>query len=167
MRKIFAVLGSALFLVIAPGTVVGLLPWLISQWQFRPAFFAGSRIVGAVLIGLCLIPLLESFGRFALQGLGTPAPIFPTRHLVVTGFYRHVRNPMYVGVVGAILGQGLLFGDVRLIGYGALVWLGCHLFVVAYEEPKLKRRYGAEYEEFRAHVPRWLPRLTPWKAPSA
>lgn len=96
MQKSRAVLWSALFLVIAPGTVAGLLPWAISGWNLEPAFFdfPAIRAIGILLIGLGLVPLVESFARFALKGLGTPAPILPTRHLVVSGFYRHVRNPM-------------------------------------------------------------------------
>ncbi len=165
MRKFFAVVGSALFLAIAPGTVAGFLPWYISHWRFQPAFFESdlSRYVGAALIVLGLIPLLESFVRFALKGVGTPAPVFPTRHLVVTGFYRRVRNPMYVGVAAAILGQGLLFGDIRLLLYAVVIFLCFHLFVVFYEEPALRRQFGEEYVTFRKHVPRWLPRLMPWK----
>jgi protein-S-isoprenylcysteine O-methyltransferase Ste14 len=106
--------------------------------------------------------LLDSFARFALQGLGTPAPVFPTRHLVVTGLYRHVRNPMYLAVAAAILGQSLWFGNVRVLVYGFAVWLAFHLFVTAYEEPTLRRTYGHEYEEFCANVPRWIPRVRPW-----
>jgi protein-S-isoprenylcysteine O-methyltransferase Ste14 len=115
------------------------------------------------LVGLGIIPVLESFARFAWKGLGTPAPIAPTKHLVVSGFYRYVRNPMYVGVVSAILGQALLFGDVRLLAYAAAVWLATFLFVVVYEEPALRRQFGEEYANFRKHVPRWIPRLRPWK----
>jgi protein-S-isoprenylcysteine O-methyltransferase Ste14 len=106
--------------------------------------------------------LVDSFARFALQGLGTPAPIAPTENLVVTGLYRYVRNPMYVAVVVVILGQAVLFGDWRLIVYAMLVWLGFHAFVVGYEEPTLARRFGTRYDDFRANVPRWIPRLTPW-----
>ena len=109
--------------------------------------------------------LLDSFARFALQGLGTPAPVLPTRHLVVTGFFRHVRNPMYVAVASLIFGQGLFFGSVTVLEYGAAVWLAFFLFVLLYEEPTLRRTFGAEYEEFRAHVPRWIPRLRPWQGP--
>jgi protein-S-isoprenylcysteine O-methyltransferase Ste14 len=114
-----------------------------------------------VILG-ALAVLLESFARFAWKGLGTPAPVFPTRHLVVSGLYRFVRNPMYVAVVSAILGQALLFASLPLAGYGALVWGLFHTFVVLYEEPTLRKTFGAEYESFRAHVPRWIPRLTPW-----
>src|SRR5262249_37737036 len=124
------------------------------------------RIIGVVLIVAGIPALLDSFGRFALKGLGTPAPVMPTRHLVVSGLYRYVRNPMYVGVVWVVLGQGLLFGDVRLLGYGLVLWLGFHLFVLGYEEPTLRRTFGEEYSAFCSNVPRWIPRLSPWK-PSA
>lgn len=102
---------------------------------------------------------------FAIQGLGTPAPPFPARHLVITGLYRHVRNPMYVAVTSLILGHGMLFSNVRLFVYGVFVWTAFHLFVMLYEEPTLRRTYGDEYEEFCANVRRWIPRLRPWKGP--
>jgi protein-S-isoprenylcysteine O-methyltransferase Ste14 len=98
-----------------------------------------------------------------LQGLGTPAPVLPTSHLVVSGLYRYVRNPMYVGVAAAILGQGLLFGDKDTLAYGVLVWVAFHLFVFFYEEPTLRHRFGEEYEIFCRNVPRWIPRLHPWR----
>ena len=72
---------------------------------------------------------------------------------------------MYVAVVSVILGQGLLMGNLRILEYGALVWLGFHLFVLVYEEPTLRATYGPEYEQFCAAVPRWLPRLDPWLGP--
>ena len=100
---------------------------------------------------------------FRVQGLGTPAPIAPTQHLVVTGLYRYVRNPIYVAVAAVVFGQALLFGDRQLFAYGAVVCLVCHLFVVGYEEPTLKKSFGAEYEAFRINVPRWMPRLTEWR----
>lgn len=166
MRKILALTGSLLFFLVAPGTVAGVVPWLISQGRLEPAFFGFAilRPIGVVLIALGLIPLVESFARFALKGLGTPAPILPTRHLVVTGFYRHVRNPMYVGVVTIILGEALLASDVHLLAYAAIAWLCMHLFVVFYEEPKLQQTFGAEYDRFRANVPRWLPRIRAWES---
>jgi protein-S-isoprenylcysteine O-methyltransferase Ste14 len=150
--------------VIAPGFVAGWMPWWISQWRLEAPFFAMPlfRIAGGILILLGIAGLLDSFLRFAVQGLGTPAPVFPTRHLVVTGLYRFVRNPMYVAVVSAILGQGLLLGNSRLLEYGALVWLLFHLFVLLYEEPVLRSRFGPEYGAFCAEAPRWIPRFTPW-----
>jgi protein-S-isoprenylcysteine O-methyltransferase Ste14 len=165
MRRALAIAGSAVFLVIAPGFVAGLVPWWISHWRLASPFLGLQvlRVAGGVLICLGLIGLLDSFARFALQGLGTPAPVFPTRHLVVTGLYRYVRNPMYVAVVSAIVGQGLLFGNIRLLEYGALVWLLFHAFVLAYEEPVLRATFGSEYEVFCKEVPRWIPRVAPWK----
>src|SRR5215470_18318206 len=166
MSKAIAVLGSALFFVIAPLVLAGFVPWWVRQWEFRPAFFGVDliRILGGILIVVGVPGLVDSFARFALHGLGTPAPIAPTQKLVVTGLYRYVRNPMYVAVVTVIAGQALLFADQRLLWYGALFFLACHIFVVVYEEPTLKRTFGTEYEAFRANVPRWIPRLTPWRA---
>src|SRR5713101_2313588 len=164
MRRIFAILGSALFLLILPIAVAGLGPWWISRWQMQAPLlgFFPIRVAGGLLIATGIPVLLDSFARFALRGLGTPAPVFPTRYLVVSGLYRYVRNPMYVAVVGVIMGQGLLLGNVAVLGYGILVWFGFHLFVVGYEERALQRSFGAEYDAFRANVPRWIPRLSPW-----
>jgi protein-S-isoprenylcysteine O-methyltransferase Ste14 len=164
MRRVSAIAVSALFLVIAPGFVAGLVPWWICHWRVEKPFFgiALIRIVGAVMIVFGLIGLLDSFARFALQGLGTPAPVFPTRHLVITGLYRYVRNPMYVAVVSTILGQGLMLGSSTLLKYGAFVWLLFHIFVLAYEEPVLRGTFGPEYTRYCREVPRWIPRLRPW-----
>jgi protein-S-isoprenylcysteine O-methyltransferase Ste14 len=165
MRRQFAILGSGLFLVIAPGSVAVLVPWWISRWRLQTPLWGlrPIRVVGVLLIAAGLPVLLDSFARFALQGLGTPAPLFPTRHLVVTGLYRYVRNPMYVAVVSLIVGQGLLLGNLRVLGYGLVVWLACHVFVLLYEEPMLRSTFGVEYDAFRANVPRWIPRLHPWR----
>jgi protein-S-isoprenylcysteine O-methyltransferase Ste14 len=163
LRRVAAIAGSALFLVVAPGFVAGLVPWWISRWRVEPPFFGTAfiRFAGGLLVAVGSIGLLDCFVRFAVQGLGTPAPVFPTRHLVVKGLYRYVRNPMYVTVVSTILGQALIFGNPTLLTYGAFVWLMFHLFVLAYEEPTLHASFGPEYESFRSEVPRWIPRLTP------
>jgi len=165
MGKTRAILGSAVFFLVAPFTFGVLIPGWITHWEFRPAFFGleATRLVGIALIVAGAPGLIDSFRRFALEGLGTPAPIAPPQKLVVTGLYRHVRNPMYVSVGSIVLGQALLFGDVRLLVLGALLWLICHVFVVAYEEPTLKRTFGPQYEAFRSHVPRWIPRPAPWR----
>jgi protein-S-isoprenylcysteine O-methyltransferase Ste14 len=161
MRRLFAVLGTTLFFVLAPGTVAGLAPWWISRWRVEgPAvWWLAPRVVGGVLAAAGLLVLLDSFARFAIKGLGTPAPVFPTRYLVITGLYRYVRNPMYIAVVAVIAGQGLIFENTIVLEYGALVWLGFHLFVIAYEEPTLRTTFGAEYDHFCRSVPRWIPRL--------
>jgi protein-S-isoprenylcysteine O-methyltransferase Ste14 len=166
--RIPPILGSAVFLLLAPGTIAGLLPWLISHWKMQAPLlgFTPFRALGGVLIVAGLLVLLESFARFALRGLGTPAPVFPTQQLIVSGLYRYVRNPMYVAVLCINLGQGLLLGNLDVLIYAAIVWLGMHLFVVGYEEPTLRRRYGAEFDFFCRNVPRWIPRLTPWRVVS-
>ena len=157
--------GSLLFFFAAPVTVAGYVPWLLTRWESKSPLFDGaaSRWLGAFLVACGVAMVVECFARFAIKGIGTPAPVAPTRHLVVSGLYRHVRNPMYVGVVLAILGQALWFGNPALLQYAALLWAGFFLFVLAYEEPELRRQFGAEYEDYRAQVPRWLPRLKPWR----
>ena len=166
MSKAMSILGSVLFFMVAPVTVAGLVPWWIMRWEFQPAFlgFEVTRVIGVMLIIAGIPGIVDSFARFALQGLGTPAPIAPTQNLVVTGLYRYVRNPIYIALVSVTVGQALLFGDGRLLWYGAVLWLVLHLFVVLSEEPILQLKFGKEYETFRANVPRWIPRLTPWRA---
>ena len=166
MRNRFAALaGSGLFLVIAPGAVAFYLPWLIGRWRFRDVFGDSlwSRGLGIALVLFGGLVLLECFIRFAWTGLGTPAPVAPTRHLVVSGLYRYVRNPMYVAVASLILGQAMLFGDPRLLIYAAAIWAGFHAFVLAYEEPTLRRRFPEDYARYVRAVPRWIPRLRPWR----
>jgi protein-S-isoprenylcysteine O-methyltransferase Ste14 len=164
MRTRRAIAGSALFFIAAPGVVAGLLPWLLTDryrlpWSTLPCLVP----VGWVLVVVATALLLHAFARFALEGLGTPAPVAPTERLVVGGIYRHVRNPMYVAVLSIILGQALLFSSWAVFGYGIVAAAAMVSFVRLYEEPTLARRYGAEYEAYRRAVPGWLPRLTPWR----
>ncbi|MFI5070439.1 MAG: methyltransferase family protein [Terriglobales bacterium] len=163
MKRARAMLGSAIFLVLAPGTLAVYVPWTVSHWRLAPPLrdFFLLRIIGTLMITAGLPIMLDSFARFAIQGLGTPAPIASPQRLVITGLYRYVRNPMYVAISLLIFGQGLLFGSVRLLEYGLVVWLGFFAFVVVYEEPALRRKFGKDYEEFCTHVPRWIPRLKP------
>jgi len=160
--RVKAIAGSALFFVAAPCVMGGLIPWLIGRWQFHPAW-DGLRTHGGALIVAALPGLIDSFARFAVDGLGTPAPVAPTQTLVVGGLYRYVRNPMYTAVTAVIFGQALMFADRWIALYGIGFWLTCHLFVILYEEPALRRRFGADYDAYRKAVPRWWPRLTPWR----
>jgi protein-S-isoprenylcysteine O-methyltransferase Ste14 len=145
-----------------PGFVGVYFPWMITHWRVRaePTWLRG---VAVALICLGLLPLLESVVRFVRVGRGTLVPAIPTQVLVVSGFYRHVRNPMYVGVLSALAGQVILFRSQYLALYLVIVALLFHLFVTGYEEPKLRRTYRESYDEYCRHVPRWLPRLKPWK----
>lgn len=165
MNRPAAILGSAVFLVIAPGSIAVLFPYWIDRWQILPPLLGlvAFRALGVLLICAGLPLLLDSFARFAIQGFGTPAPIAPPRHLVVTGHYRYVRNPMYVAVASLVFGQGLLFGNVRVLQYGLAVAVGFHLFVLIYEEPTLRSKFGNEYDVYCKNVRRWWPRVKPWK----
>ena len=156
MKRPAAILGSAIFLVIAPGSLAVLFPYWISRWQMALPLlgFISFRALGALLICIGFPMLLDSFYRFATEGLGTPAPVAPPKHLVIGGLYRYVRNPMYVAVSSLIFGQGLLLGNLQVLKYGVLVILGFHLFVLLYEEPTLRGKFGAEYEEYCKNVRR-------------
>ncbi|MDX8530137.1 isoprenylcysteine carboxylmethyltransferase family protein [Mesorhizobium sp. VK25A] len=163
MRTFSAIAGSALFLVVAPGVVTGLLPWLLTDHYHKPLSLPGFVAAGSILVIGAAAILLHAFARFALEGLGTPAPVAPTEKLVVGGIYRHVRNPMYVAVLAIILGQALIFSSWAVLVYGLIAAAAMISFVKLYEEPTLASRYGEEYEIYRRAVPGWLPRLTPWR----
>jgi protein-S-isoprenylcysteine O-methyltransferase Ste14 len=158
-----AVVGSLVFLVVVPGTVAGWVPFRFTRWQVQPALVGEpSRAAGWLLVVAGVASLVESVLRFAVVGLGTPAPVAPPSRLVVSGQYRHVRNPMYVAVVAVVIGQGLVLGSVALLLYGLVLWLFFSGFVLLYEEPTLRARFGASYEAYRRGVRRWWPRVTPW-----
>jgi len=162
-----AALGTVVFVLLVPGTVVGLGPWLVTHWRLAPPLlgWAWTRGLGVALLILAT-PLFAAFTvRFVVEGLGTPVPIAPTRHLVVGGPFRWVRNPGYIAVIALLLGQALLFGSRALLLYAAIVAFAFHLFVILYEEPTLARQFGVEYAAYRRQVPRWLPRLKPLPRP--
>jgi len=159
MRKISAVAGSAAFAVVAPGFVAGLAPWLLTGWHEGRGYPLPVEIVGGVVLAAGVGVLAYAFGQFALEGLGTPAPIAPTTTLVIRGLYRYVRNPMYLAVLAAILGQGMVLGRPVLFGYAACVAAAFAAFVRFYEQPTLTRRYGAQYQAYLRDVPGWWPRL--------
>jgi len=157
-----AALGSAVFFMVAPGMVVGVIPWWLTGWRVQLRWAPLVRFVGLVLLVAGIAVLVQAFGRFVFEGRGTPAPTAPTDHLVVGGLYRHVRNPMYVAVLAAIVGQALWFGQPVLLGYAVLVWAAVVSFVRWYEEPHLAERYGERYRTYRDAVPGWIPRVRPW-----
>jgi protein-S-isoprenylcysteine O-methyltransferase Ste14 len=164
MRKTTAAIGSIVFFAIAPGVVAGLIPWWLTRWEVREPFLHWStRAIGVILIAIGAAVLIGAFARFVMEGVGTPAPVAPTRQLVVGGLYRYVRNPMYLAVTAAIVGQALLLGQPVLLRYAAVVLIGFAAFVRWYEEPTLRRRYGAQYEAYRSAVPGWWPRLHAWR----
>lgn len=161
MRRLRAALGSLVFLVLVPGIIAGLLPWALTGWEMWSPW-PPLQGLGVVVVLGGVIVLLHAFARFVVEGLGTPAPVAPTEHLVVGGLYRHVRNPMYLAVAATIIGQALILGRPGLLVYAALVVAAVAAFVRIYEEPTLTKRYGERYEAYRRAVPAWLPRRRPW-----
>jgi protein-S-isoprenylcysteine O-methyltransferase Ste14 len=163
MRKPIAIVGSAVFFLVGPGVIVGLVPWLLTGWLLNQHWMF-LRALGGILLDAGLAVLILAFVRFVVEGLGTPVPIAAPSRLVVGGVYRYVRNPMYVGAILAIIGQALIFGQLSLLVYAAVVFLVTSAFVHWYEEPGLALLFGADYEAYRKVVPGWWPRLHPiWR----
>jgi protein-S-isoprenylcysteine O-methyltransferase Ste14 len=162
-------IGTTVFFVFVPMTVAGWIPYAISGWAMHPPFLGTplTRIAGGALVAAGAAALIECFVRFAVVGRGTPAPVAPPENLVVTGLYRFTRNPMYVAVLTTLLGQALLLADAALLEYAAIFSIVTHTFVVFYEEPTLRRQFDGSYDDYRAHVPRWFPRLHPWTPTAA
>jgi protein-S-isoprenylcysteine O-methyltransferase Ste14 len=166
MKRPTAAVGSAVFFIVAPCVVAGVVPWLLTRWEFGPPWPAPALIavIGVVIMVAGAAVLGNAFVRFAWEGRGTPAPVAPTEELVITGPYRWVRNPMYLAVVAAIIGQALLLRQVSLLIYGAVVAAAFFTFVKSYEERVLSERYGEAYRRYRAAVPGWIPRPRRWQA---
>jgi protein-S-isoprenylcysteine O-methyltransferase Ste14 len=164
MRTSPAALGSALFFAAAPAVVAGLTPWWLTGWRPRhPVLWpVPLRITGIILVTAGGLVLVDAFVRFVIEGLGTPAPVAPTEHLVVGGLYRHVRNPMYLAVIATIAGQALILQHGALLWYLAAATTAMVAFAHLYEQPALRARFGARYEEYAHAVPAWLPRLRPF-----
>ena len=155
-RQAWALMKTAVFTVVVPGTVAVYVPNALTRganWT-EPTGWVGYT--GAVLL-LCGIALyLRCAWDFAVRGLGTPAPIDPPRTLVVRGPYRMTRNPMYVAVLAVLIGEALIARSTALAAYAAIVFVGFFLFVLLYEEPVLRSKFGASYDDYRAAVPRWI-----------
>lgn len=160
-QKLLALLKTGIFTIFVPGTVAFYVPlrlvgaerhwrdWPSASWQFFG--------IPLLFFGICVY--LWCAWDFAVTGLGTPAPIDAPRVLVVKGLYRFVRNPMYVGVLSTILGWAIWFASRRTLIYLAGVWLAFHLFVLLFEEPVLRGKFGPSYEDYCRRVHRWLPRF--------
>jgi protein-S-isoprenylcysteine O-methyltransferase Ste14 len=151
-----AAAGSSLFFALAPGVVAGVIPYLMTGWEGEAP--VALQVLGALLTAAGAAVLIHAFARFVREGVGTPAPVAPTQHLVVGGLYRYLRNPMYVAVVACAAGQAAIFGDAALLLYAAGLLVLFVAFVKGYEEPALRQQFGAEYDAYRRAVPGWWPR---------
>src|SRR5579871_179374 len=157
-RAVGPILNTILFTIVVPGTVAILIPrWLLGGF-FRPENAPLTWLGGVVFLCGAAV-YFRCAWEFAVRGLGTPAPIAPTKYLVTTALHRYVRNPMYIGVAIAIPGQAALFHSVHVAVYTGVMLLMAHLFVVFYEEPTLRRQFGDSYEDYRRRVPRWIPKF--------
>jgi protein-S-isoprenylcysteine O-methyltransferase Ste14 len=156
-----ALLGTIAFTLTVPLTIIVMIPYLLTGWRVQLPFLGAeaTRALGVVTVVLAAPLFFRFLVGFVREGHGTPAPIAPPEHLVVGGPFQWVRNPGYVAVISLVVGQALLFGSSSLLAYAALLAVAFHLFVVGYEEPTLRRQFGAEYDAYCAAVPRWLPRL--------
>jgi protein-S-isoprenylcysteine O-methyltransferase Ste14 len=154
-------LRTLIFTIVAPGTMTVLIPYLILRSGEEP-FPVTLGIfhwlgVPVMLIGAAIY--LWTAGAFTWIGGGTPLPTDAPKVLVVRGLYRYVRNPMYIGVLSVIVGEAVYFSSPRLLIWAAIFWLIVHVFVIVYEEPHLRKTFGASYEEFLRTVPRWIPKV--------
>jgi protein-S-isoprenylcysteine O-methyltransferase Ste14 len=158
VRNLRPLLSTTLFTIFVPGTVAGYIPWRLRQNAVPGSDAQAWAALAVIAVGIAIY-LSTAFWGFALIGGGTPAPIAPTKVLVVRGLHRYVRNPMYTGVALVIAGQAWLFHSRHIVIYLACVLVIVNFFVLFYEEPTLKRQFGEEYELYRARVPRWIPRI--------
>ncbi|MGA6985508.1 MAG: isoprenylcysteine carboxylmethyltransferase family protein [Terriglobales bacterium] len=159
MRSAIPAIAETLaFTVFVPGTVAGYLPWRLRRNALPVSGAEEWAAITVIAIGIAIY-LYTAFWGFAVIGGGTPAPIAPTRILVVKGLHRFVRNPMYIGVALVIGGQAWLFHSLHIAIYLACMLLIVHLFVIFYEEPTLHEQFGEEYDRYRASVPRWIPKF--------
>ena len=152
---------TLIFTLVGPGSFTVWIPYFLlsSHVELFPFKAQAFRPVGAVLMALGVVFYGWCAWNFAFVGRGTPAIIDPPKKLVLRGLYRFVRNPMYIGMSLIMMGESLFFSSSTLGVYALLIWIGFHLFVLCYEEPHLKKKFGASYEEYCRTIPRWIPRL--------
>ena len=151
-------LKSFLYLILAAGIGAGYIPFVLLPTS--PQVETGLFAYFAFPLWLCGgIAILCCFWDFTFKGKGTPLPLDPPKELVVTGPYRYVRNPIYVGVLIIVMGYFLWFKTVWMIVYAITAFLGIHLFVTLYEEPTLKKKFGSANENYCKSVPRWIPKF--------
>ncbi len=152
-------LKTLIFTLIAPGTVMFWVPFWIMGSNARVFSLADWRPLGLVLIVLGLVLYFSSAWHFAVTGKGTPAPIDPPKEFVAKGFYRWTRNPMYVGGFFILAGETLLYYFWPLLIYMLVISVVVNLFVIYYEEPTLRKKFGKAYKRYYDEVPRWIPKL--------
>jgi protein-S-isoprenylcysteine O-methyltransferase Ste14 len=162
-RRLFALVRA---LVVAPA-FVSLWMYFVPRWIFGAHAFDNPRPLGWIVVAIGAVIGLPCVWEFAWRGLGTPAPFDPPRRLVISGPYRFVRNPMYVGMGIVLIGEAIVFPNLTWLMLAMVVslWAVVSVFIIEYEEPTLRRMFGADYEAYFREVRRWIPRLRPWYSP--
>lgn len=161
------VLRTLLFGALVPATILAAIPAMILNVTGTEGEGGALRLVGLVPIGLGIAVLAWCFAGFIIEGQGTPAPYDPPNQLVTGRLYSWMRNPMYVAVTTILVGEAMFYGSVALLVWAAVAWIFFNMFVVLYEEPTLKRRFGPAYETYLEHVPRWIPSRPRVESPRA
>lgn len=160
-NKNMTALKTLLWSIFVPGTVTVLVPYLLVSSRFESFHISlsGFRYFGLIPLLFGAVIYIWCAWNFTFVGKGTPAPFDPPKQLVVKGPYRYVRNPMYVFVALALIGEAIFFETAILALFAALAVTFVHFWVVFYEEPSLKRRFGQAYQRYCESVPRWVPGL--------
>jgi len=149
-------LRNLFFTILQPGVVAGLVPYLIIRENMHSLPFAWFHFLGILIFAIGLFITLHCIARFAIDGKGTLSPADPTKKLVIRGLYKYTRNPMYAGVMLVLIGEAIFFASFHLLIYAGFVFSAFTLFVIYFEEPRLKRDFGEEYAEYRKRVKRWI-----------
>ncbi|MCD4743046.1 MAG: isoprenylcysteine carboxylmethyltransferase family protein [Desulfobacteraceae bacterium] len=159
MKRVLKIL---FFMIIGPGSVIVLIPYLIISFFSPPDYYKIVRLqyIGIIPFLIGLVISLRCFYDFISVGKGTPVPIDPPKKLVIIGMYRFVRNPMYIGILFLLFGEAIFFKSFVLLGYTACVYCLFQIFIIGFEEPMLKTKFGKEYEDYCKIVPRWLIHLS-------
>ena len=159
--SVWLALRSLLWTILFPGFFAGYVPWRFFGLGWTQVdMFSAASLLSLMCIGLGAVLLAACIFEFARTGRGTLSPVDPPRQLVVRGLYRYVRNPMYLSVTTIVMGEALLMRSRALAVYWAIWFLGVNLFVIGYEEPTLRGRFGVSYDEYTEKVGRWIPRFS-------
>lgn len=159
-RRLFALARS---LIVAP-LFVSIWVYFVPRWIRGGHAFENPRSLGWIVVAVGAAVGLPSVWEFVWRGLGTPAPFDPPRRLVVTGLYRRVRNPMYLGMGIALIGEAIVYPNLtwQMLLLVVVLWVAVNVLVITFEEPSLRRSFGIDYDEYCRHVHRWIPRLRPF-----
>jgi protein-S-isoprenylcysteine O-methyltransferase Ste14 len=159
-KRLFAVLRS---LIIGP-IFLSIWTWFLPRWVVGSAAFANPRAWGWIVTAIGAVIVIGCMFEFAWRGVGTPAPIDPPRRLVISGFYRWVRNPMYGGLGLVLVGEGVTFPrlTIMMLLVVASLWIVLSLIIIRVEEPTLRAKFGDDYAAYCRNVGRWIPRLRPF-----